>query len=88
MSRSTEHLNESNNHAIGEGNSSKAILSDPYDVGALLTDRTLSGLSLRHRQDETLCGLAWSHRELTVRFIFFLLSILISLRYSNIGPSP
>lgn len=73
MSRSTEHLplNETGDHATGK--SSKAILTNPYDVDILLTDPTLSGLSLRH-QDGTLSGLAWAHRELTVCFMPFLSS--------------
>ena len=53
---------------------SKAILTDPHDVGVLLTNPTWAGLSLRRRHDGTLVGLAWAHRELTVRFIPFLLS--------------
>ena len=76
MSRSTEHLplNETNNHALGGWKSSKAILTDPHDMGVLLTNPTRAGLSFRRRQDGTLYGLAWAHRELTVRFMYFLLS--------------
>ena len=76
MSRSAEHLslNETGNHALGRGKSSKAILTNPYDMGVLLTKSTSAGLSFRRRQDGTLCGLAWAHRELTVRFMSFLLS--------------
>ena len=75
MSRSTEHLplNETSNQALGGGKSSKAILTDPYDMGVLLTNPTWAGLSSRRRQDGTLCGLAWAHRELTVRSMYFLL---------------
>jgi hypothetical protein len=46
--------------------SSKAILTNPRDVGVLLTNATWTGLSLRRRHDGTLCGLAWAHRELTL----------------------
>jgi hypothetical protein len=76
MSRSTEHLplNETSNRALGGVKSSKAILTDPYDMGALLTNPTWAGLSFRRRHDGTLCGLAWAHRELTVSFMYFLLS--------------
>ena len=76
MSRSTEHLplNGTSNHALGGRKSSKAILTDPYDTGVLLTNPTWAGLSFRRRQDGKLCGLAWAHRELTVRFMYFLLS--------------
>ena len=76
MSRSTEHLplNETSNQALGGGKSSKTIFTDPYDLGGLLTNPTWAGLSFRRRQDGTLCGLAWAHRELTVRFMSFLLS--------------
>ena len=75
MSRSTEHLplNETSNEALGGKKSSKAVLTDPYDMGALLTNPTWAGLSFRRRHDRTLCGLAWAHRELTVRFMRFLL---------------
>jgi len=75
---SNEHspLNETGNHALGGGILSKAILSDPYDVGVLLTNSTWAGLSLCRRQDGTIFGLAWAHRELTVSFIPFLLSHL------------
>ena len=75
MSRSTEHLplNETGNQALGGKKSSKAVFSDPYDTGALLTNPTWAGLSFRRRHDRTLCGLAWAHRELTVRFMRFLL---------------
>ena len=71
MPRSTENLplNETGNHALG-GGSSKAILTDPHDMGILLTNPTRAGLSFRRRQDGTLCGLAWAHRELTVCFMF------------------
>ena len=91
MSRSTEHLppNEAGNHAIGGEKSSKTILSEPHDVGVLLTDPILAGLSLRHRQDGTLCGLAWAHRELTVRFrpFLFISSVLICFSYSSMESS-
>ena len=76
ISRSAEHLplNETSNHALGGGKSSKVILTDPCDMGVLLTNPTWAGLSFRRRQDGTLCGLAWAHRELTVCFMHFLLS--------------
>ena len=69
MSRSTDHLslNETSNHAMGGGKSSIAILTDPHDVGVLLTNSTLVGLALRHRHNGILCGLAWARRELIVR---------------------
>ena len=73
MSRSSEHL-PLNETALGGGKSSKAILTDPYDMGVLLTNSTWAGLSFRRRQDGTLCGLAWAHRELTVCFTYSLLS--------------
>ena len=71
----TEHLplNEKSNRPLGGGKSSKAILNDPYDMGVLLTNPTWAGLCFRRRHDGTLCGLAWAHRELTVRFLYFLL---------------
>lgn len=83
MSRSTEHLplNENSNRVMAGGKSSKAIFADPYDMGVLLTNPTWAGLSFRRRQDGTLCGLAWAHRELTVRFIYtfcFLIGIDLS----------
>jgi hypothetical protein len=76
MPRSVEH-NETGNHALGREKSSRAILTDQYDMGVLLTKSTWAGLSFRRRQDGTLCGLAWAHRELTVRFMAFLLSTLV-----------
>lgn len=76
MPRSTEHLSliETSNHALGGGKSSKAIFTNPYDMGVLLTNPTWAGLSFHRRHDGTLCGLAWAHRELTVRFMYLLLS--------------
>lgn len=87
MSRSTEHLplNGNNNHTIDGG---KTILANPYDVGILLTNLNLAGLSLRHRQDGRYYGLAWAQRQLTVRlgpFCYFL--ILICLSCLSIGNS-
>ena len=73
MPRSSEHLSLSN-HALGGGKSSKAIFTDPYDMGVLLTNSTWAGLNFRRRHDGKLCGLAWAHRELTVRFMYFFLS--------------
>ena len=91
MSRSTEHLplNATSNHPLGGGKSSKAILTDPYDIGVLLTNPTWTGLSFRRRQDGTLYGLAWAHRELTVRFMYFLLShrLFICLSCSSMRSS-
>ncbi|CAA7261526.1 unnamed protein product [Cyclocybe aegerita] len=67
MSRSAEHLvgSPSDSHVSAPAES-RVTLSDPHDVGVLIADTSLCGMTTHAAEDGKLTGIAWNHHSMTV----------------------